>query len=221
MHSKLSPLLLLVCLLSLTAVGFSSPQTVILGSSSPGQILVTNTGPNSADLSFTGTCGTHSDCLTGLGFYGANVGSYSMWFASGGSGSLTLGSPTSGVYPLNMAGNTIDFAFSYGSSFLDGTITLSNVTDGTNTPRFIGDLNITSSNLPGFTDGGHADLDLNAYLGNNPKIDQVFSGEAHSTRGPLSSGELVPTTTPEPSSMALFGSGVLGLAGLVRRKLNR
>jgi hypothetical protein len=129
--------------------------------------------------------------------------------------------PTGGVYPLSMGGNTIDFAFSYGTSFLDGTITLLNITDGTNAPRFIGGLNITSSNIPGFVDGGYADLDFNAYLGSNPTIDQVYSGLAHSTEGPLSSGEIVPAATPEPSSIALFGSGVLGLAGLLRRKLNR
>ncbi len=29
------------------------------------------------------------------------------------------------------------------------------------------------------------------------------------------------TTTPEPSSILLFGSGILGLAGLLRRRLNR
>jgi hypothetical protein len=29
------------------------------------------------------------------------------------------------------------------------------------------------------------------------------------------------TTTPEPSSIMLFGSGILGLAGVLRRKLNR
>jgi hypothetical protein len=28
-------------------------------------------------------------------------------------------------------------------------------------------------------------------------------------------------TTPEPSSILLFGSGILGLAGVLRRKLTR
>jgi hypothetical protein len=221
MYRKWFPVLLFACVVSLTAIGFSSDMPVILGSSSPGQILITNTGHDSADLSFTGTCGTHSDCLTGYGYYGPNVGSYSMWFVSGGSGNLAIDAPTDGVYPLSMGGNTIDFKFSYGTSFLDGTITLSNVTDGTNVPRFTGGLDVTSSNIPGFPDGGYTDLDFNVYLGNNPRIDRVYSGQSHSTRGPLSSGELVPAATPEPGSLALFGSGVLGLAALMRRKLNR
>ena len=219
MHRKWLPLLL-VCLVSLTALSFASSTPVILGTSDPGQILVTNTGPDSADISFTGTCSGNPDCLTGYGYYGATVGTYQMYFVSGRSGNVLLDSPTNGVYPINMNGNIIDFAFTAGSTFLDGTIILNNVTDGTNAPRFIGGLYVTGSNLPGFSDGTYSNLDFNAYLGNNPLIDQVYSGQAHSTQGPLSSGEIVPGT-PEPSSIALFGSGVLGLGALLRRKLKR
>jgi PEP-CTERM motif len=220
MYRRWSPVLLFACLILLTTLGFSSSAPVILGNSDTGQILITNNGPNSADVSFTGTCGANPDCLSGFAYYGSSVGTYSMWFASG-SGDLSLGSPTGGVYPINMGGNTIDFAFNFGSTFLDGTVTLNNVTDGSNAPRFIGGLLVTSSNLPGFGVGTYSDLDFNAYLGNNPTIDEVYSGQAHSTQGPLSSGEIVPGTTPEPSSIALFGSGILGIAGVLRRKLNR
>jgi hypothetical protein len=200
--------------------GFGSPAPVVLGNSDVGQILFTNTGPDSADITFTGTCGATPDCLSGFAYYGASVGTYSMWFASG-SGDLTLGAPTGGVYPISMGGNVIDFAFSAGSTLLEGTVTLNNVTDGSNAPRFIGGLFVTSSNIPGFSVGTYSDLDFNAYLGTNPTIDEVYSGQAHSTQGPLSSGEIVPGAAPEPSSIALFGSGILGIAGLLRRKLNR
>jgi hypothetical protein len=37
----------------------------------------------------------------------------------------------------------------------------------------------------------------------------------------LSSGTVPPPTTPEPSSILLFGSGILGVAGILRRKLTR
>lgn len=39
----------------------------------------------------------------------------------------------------------------------------------------------------------------------------------------ISSGDtaLVPSSTPEPSTLALFGTGILGLGGLVRRKARR
>ncbi len=166
MLRKWSPLLLFVLLISLTALGFGTPTTVILGDSSPGQVLITNTGSDTV-LSFTGSCGG-PDCLTGLGYFGTNVGTYSMWFASGGSGNLVLESPIGDLFPLNMNGNTIDFTFGFGSSFLDGTVILNNVTDGTNAPRFIGGLFITSSNLPGFQRWHLRGFGFQHFPGNEP-----------------------------------------------------
>src|ERR1019366_1812244 len=37
----------------------------------------------------------------------------------------------------------------------------------------------------------------------------------------LSGGTVPPPSTPEPSSIMLFGSGILGLAGILRRKMTR
>ncbi len=39
--------------------------------------------------------------------------------------------------------------------------------------------------------------------------------------GTLGSGDLHISTVPEPGSLALFGSGIIGLAGMLRRRLNR
>src|ERR1019366_1583370 len=43
----------------------------------------------------------------------------------------------------------------------------------------------------------------------------IFGGESFTI------SSLPPATTPEPSSILLFGSGILGLAGILRRRLNR
>ena len=202
-------------------VGISSATTteIILGQSSPGQVLFTNTGLNSVGMSFTGTCGTTQDCLSGLGYYVSsggvsNAGTYEMWITGG---APSLGSPAGDVYPVDMNGATINFLFGFGSSFLDGTITLEDVIAGSNDPGFSGGLYITKTNIPGFTSGGYTDLDFNVYLGNNPPINNVYAGNAPSTMGPISSGEFAPA--PEPSSIALFGSGVFGLAVTLKRKL--
>src|SRR5271167_123171 len=203
----------------LTGISNGATTQVTLGQSNPSQVLFTNMGSDSASMSFTGTCGSNPDCLSGPGYYVGNggitnAGTYDMWITGG---APSLGSPTGSVYPVNMDGATINFTFGYGSSFLDGTVTLDSIIGGTNLPRFIGGLYITSTNIPGFINGEYLDVDFNANLGSNPLIDDVYAGNAPSTTGPLSSGEFA--ATPEPSSIALFGSGILGLGAALKRKL--
>ena len=52
-------------------------------------------------------------------------------------------------------------------------------------------------------------------VGGVPQGDCGAGGESFTINGPG------PGTTPEPSSIMLFGSGILGLAGVLRRKLTR
>jgi PEP-CTERM motif len=209
-----SVVLLCLWFLLLTGVGLAQQQ-VILGQSTTGNILFTNTGPNSANFMFTGTCGANPQCLSGYGYYGANVGTYDMWIVGA---PLTLGSPTGGVFPINMGSSTINFTYDFTGNYLDGTIVLQNLTDGTQSPRFVGYLDITASTLAGFTVGDRAYMDFTGYLGYNPTVDEVYSGSAASTSGILSSGELAPV--PEPGTMVLFGTGLAGLVGFARRRMN-
>jgi hypothetical protein len=53
---------------------------------------------------------------------------------------------------------------------------------------------------------------LNAYDSNNGGTPVSIYGETFSLDGEI---------TPEPNSLILLGSGLLGLAGLLRRKLAR
>ena len=50
-------------------------------------------------------------------------------------------------------------------------------------------------------------------------ISAIFGGQVGSGAGPWNSGQLSVTPVPEPGTLALFGTGLLGIAGLVRRKL--
>ncbi|MFZ0296372.1 MAG: PEP-CTERM sorting domain-containing protein [Candidatus Sulfotelmatobacter sp.] len=56
--------------------------------------------------------------------------------------------------------------------------------------------------------GSETEITLNTGMGG-------FQGSAN-----LAGGEIYITTTPEPGTLALLGTGLLGLAGVVRRKLN-
>jgi hypothetical protein len=60
--------------------------------------------------------------------------------------------------------------------------------------------------------------DFTVNLGHNQTVSQIFQVPGAQTSGNVSSGELAPA--PEPGALGLVGSGVLALAGLLRRYLN-
>ncbi len=221
MKSKLLQVMLVgCCILLLAGTGVAGPIQVILGVSETGDVVFTNTGGNNVTIGFDGNCGEGgANCLSGSAYYGTNVGTYNMWIASG--GPPTLGTPSGFIYPINMNGAVIDFAATIAGGFsLDGTVDLTSVSGGTQTPTFAGTFDITSSTIPGYGVGQQSEIDFVINLDGNPSLESVYSGLSGSTSGYLSSGEISPPpTVPEPGSIALFGSGALAVAGVLRRKL--
>jgi hypothetical protein len=59
--------------------------------------------------------------------------------------------------------------------------------------------------------------DFTVNLGHNQTVGQIFQVVGAQTSGKVSSGELAPV--PEPGALGLLGSGVLALAGLLKRYL--
>ena len=68
----------------------------------------------------------------------------------------------------------------------------------------------------GYSHCDSSDLQAGYIWGAPQPISNAFGGDTNSA----SEGFLVRTATPEPGSMLLFGSGVLGIVGVIRRKIN-
>ena len=175
MKSKLVQMMLVgSCVLLLAGASFAGPVQVILGVSETGDVVFTNTGGNNVTIGFDGDCGEGgSNCLAGSAYYGGNpAGTYQMWIASG--GPPTLGTPNGFLYPVIQNGAVIDFASTIGSFFLDGTVNLTTLSGGTQTPTFGGVFTITASNIPGYGVGNQSSMDFVVNLDGNPSVESVY-----------------------------------------------
>jgi hypothetical protein len=199
-------------ILWLTVLALALPMAAFANgvdfSNGGGTLAGTNSG-----LSLTGSTLIAVNGLNGGGLItGTNLGSVSFTtgalsggslqnggtFAAGGSFKIT-GNGTSGIP------NAIIFQGTFSSPATWTLITLANGTHNyTLTGVLSGTLTTTGSSL--FTNGVTVQLTINTGRG-------FFNG----TVG-ISSGD-TNITTPEPGSLTLLGTGLLGLAGMIRRKL--
>jgi len=203
----------------------ASANQVTIGNSTTGNVKFTNVHGDTKDVqfSFTGNCKEGgNNCVSGSGLYGTDVGSYKMWITGG---SPLLTSPDSfDVYGVNLNAATVHFwmkLMTGGSGTLTGTVNLEQLSGGSiREPELLGGFTATtvsgaflSSFSPGITTPG----DFTVFLNNTINVDQVFGGKkgAH-VQGPISSGEILPT--PEPANLGLVGTGLLMMAGVIRRR---
>ena len=150
-------------------------------------------GQNTAGTASAGNTGASFSNVSGYAYQGANSGTY--WLSN----ATLTGTNCNSVCTL--ASNSETLTVTIGVDTLIGNLSLDTEALGA---YLQGSLDITSS-TPGFTSTGYS-------VGSTVGADLVVIG------GHVSSGQIETDAVPEPGSIALMGSGLIAIAGFLRRR---
>jgi hypothetical protein len=157
-------------------------------------------GPSTSGLITTTSSSANFLNVAGYALQGGGLGLGTFGFLNGNIAVTNVTGPT-----YTLAVNSEAVTINIGSDTLNGNFSLASFTQITSKIEiFVGTFTVTGATSgfanSGFPVGSVADADFVTY------------------KGSLSSGELVPTV-PEPGTIAMVGSGLLAMAGVLRRKL--
>jgi hypothetical protein len=195
-----------------TDLNISPPASGVVSFTSGGVNTVamcsaTCTLTNSAGTGFV--IGTGGSPIIGLGSYTLSLSSTSLAL-SGSQFSVTGGAGTLTYTDTFGTGGSVTMA-----------LQLTLVKDGTLAPQLVGTYVVSTATgnlLPLFSgDDAKGSLSITLAL-SGCTLEAIAKGTCAATTGKILSGSTL-GSTPEPSSMLLFGSGLLVVGGILRRRL--
>ena len=189
-------------LLILLASASAAQTQISIGASTGGTVEFSGTGQTPTAL--IGSC-SQANCVQGNAYPASNAAGLNP-----------------NIFAVSMNGGTMNFNFIVGSSAITGTMQRSSLANAS-APQFIGTDTVAGSSgmfAALWRAGSTMPLDFDVSLPPGMALaNQVSSSQASSTFGGISSAEII--AAPEPASIALIGSGLLALGGMLKRRTRK